>query len=86
MSKRSRLPDSLRWMEMGLTQADAAKRLNVSRSVVHRLFGDVISHTSSIQVASFVLINHESWEYCVIELTRTTAFCRKNVESASSFL
>ncbi|GFV84694.1 uncharacterized protein TNCV_4296761 [Trichonephila clavipes] len=41
MSERSRLPDSLRWravgwMEMGLSQVDAARRLNVSRSVVHR--------------------------------------------------
>ncbi|GFX63864.1 hypothetical protein TNCV_4345791 [Trichonephila clavipes] len=41
--ERSRLPDSLRWrvvgwMEMGLSQADAARRLNVSRSVVHRLW------------------------------------------------
>lgn len=43
MSERSRLPDSLRWqsvgwMEMGLSQADTARRLNVSRSVVHRLW------------------------------------------------
>ncbi|GFW29606.1 DDE_3 domain-containing protein [Trichonephila clavipes] len=35
MSERSRLPDSLRWrvvgwMEMGLSQADTAKRFNVS--------------------------------------------------------
>ncbi|GFX75957.1 HTH_Tnp_Tc3_2 domain-containing protein [Trichonephila clavipes] len=42
MSERSRLPDSLRWrvvewMEMELSQVDAAKRLNVSRSVVHHL-------------------------------------------------
>ncbi|GFW54388.1 transposable element Tcb2 transposase [Trichonephila clavipes] len=38
MSQRRRLPNSLRWravgwMEMGLSQADAARRLNVSRSV-----------------------------------------------------
>ncbi|GBN39223.1 hypothetical protein AVEN_1272-1 [Araneus ventricosus] len=43
MSRRSRLPDSLRrravgWMEMGLSQADAARRLNVSRSMVQRLW------------------------------------------------
>ncbi|GBM71743.1 hypothetical protein AVEN_269214-1 [Araneus ventricosus] len=41
MSRRSRLPDSLRWravgwMEMGLSQADAARRLNVSRGVVEQ--------------------------------------------------
>ncbi|GFX49046.1 DDE_3 domain-containing protein [Trichonephila clavipes] len=38
MSCRSRLLDSLRWqaigwMKMGLSQADAARRLNVSRSI-----------------------------------------------------
>ncbi|GFU35153.1 HTH_Tnp_Tc3_2 domain-containing protein [Trichonephila clavipes] len=43
MSQRRRLPNSLRWravgwMEMGLLQADAARRLNVSRSVVQRLW------------------------------------------------
>ncbi|GFW93844.1 transposable element Tcb2 transposase [Trichonephila clavipes] len=43
MSERSHLPDSLRWravgwMEMELSQADATRRLNVSRSVVHRLW------------------------------------------------
>ncbi|GBM09151.1 hypothetical protein AVEN_226675-1 [Araneus ventricosus] len=43
MSRRSRLPDSLRWravgwMEMGLSQADAARCLNASRSVVQRLW------------------------------------------------
>ncbi|GFV17043.1 hypothetical protein TNCV_655961 [Trichonephila clavipes] len=43
MSERSRLPDSLRWstvrwMEMGLSQAYAARRLDVSPSVVHRLW------------------------------------------------
>ncbi|GFW12730.1 hypothetical protein TNCV_3884401 [Trichonephila clavipes] len=42
MSERSRLADSLRWkvvgwMEMGLSQADAAKRLNVCRSGVYHL-------------------------------------------------
>ncbi|PRD29766.1 UNVERIFIED_CONTAM: hypothetical protein NCL1_28430 [Trichonephila clavipes] len=40
IAERSRLPDSLRWravgwMEMVLLQANAARRLNVSRSVVH---------------------------------------------------
>ncbi|GFW75125.1 transposable element Tcb2 transposase [Trichonephila clavipes] len=43
MSQRRRLPNSLRWravgwMEMGLSQADVARRLNVSRSVVQRLW------------------------------------------------
>ncbi|GFS62274.1 HTH_Tnp_Tc3_2 domain-containing protein [Trichonephila clavipes] len=43
MSQRRRLPNSLRWravgwMEMGLSQADAARRLNVSCSVVQRLW------------------------------------------------
>ncbi|GFW34451.1 uncharacterized protein TNCV_500691 [Trichonephila clavipes] len=43
MSERNSLSDSLRWrvvgwMEMGLSQADAARRFNVSRSVVHHLW------------------------------------------------
>ncbi|GFW24161.1 transposable element Tc3 transposase [Trichonephila clavipes] len=43
MSQRRRLPNSLRWravgwMEMGLSQVAAARRLNVSRSVVQRLW------------------------------------------------
>ncbi|GFU50283.1 transposable element Tcb2 transposase [Trichonephila clavipes] len=43
MSERSRLPDSLRWravgwMEMGLSQADTARRLNISPNAVHRLW------------------------------------------------
>ncbi|GBM02883.1 hypothetical protein AVEN_52055-1 [Araneus ventricosus] len=43
MSRRSRLLDSLRWravgwMEMGSSQAHAARRLNVSRIVVQRLW------------------------------------------------
>ncbi|GFW70722.1 paired domain-containing protein [Trichonephila clavipes] len=43
MSEKSRLPHSLRWRvvgwrEMGLSQADAAIRLNVSRGVVYRLW------------------------------------------------
>lgn len=51
MSRRSRLPDSLRWravgwMEMGLSQADAARRLNVSRSVVKRLWDQFQSEDS----------------------------------------
>ncbi len=42
MTERSRLPDTLRWqtvgwMEMGLSQADASRRLKVSRNVVHSL-------------------------------------------------
>ncbi|GFY01201.1 uncharacterized protein TNCV_5076681 [Trichonephila clavipes] len=45
MYERSRrLPDSLRWrvvgwMEMGLSQTDAARHLNVSRTVVHTISG-----------------------------------------------
>lgn len=51
MSRRSRLPDSLRWrsvgwMEMGLSQADAARRLDVSRSVVQRLWDQFQSDDS----------------------------------------
>ncbi|GBO15980.1 hypothetical protein AVEN_255781-1 [Araneus ventricosus] len=51
MSRRSRVPDSLRWravvwMEMGLSQADAARRLNVSRSVVQRLWDQYQSEDS----------------------------------------
>ncbi|GFT90602.1 paired domain-containing protein [Trichonephila clavipes] len=51
MSKRSRLSDSLRWrvvglLEMGLSKADTARRLNVSRSVVHRLWNQHLSEAS----------------------------------------
>ncbi|GFW25250.1 transposable element Tcb2 transposase [Trichonephila clavipes] len=51
MSRRRRLPNSLRWrtvgwMEMGLSQADAARRLNVSRSVVRRLWDQYQSEDS----------------------------------------
>ncbi|GFU85363.1 transposable element Tcb2 transposase [Trichonephila clavipes] len=51
MSQRRRLPNSLRWravgwMEMGLPQADAARRLNVSRSVVQRLWDQYQSEDS----------------------------------------
>ncbi|GFV77643.1 transposable element Tcb2 transposase [Trichonephila clavipes] len=51
MSQRRRLPNSLRWravgwMEMGLWQADAARRLNVSRSVVQRLWDQYQSEDS----------------------------------------
>ncbi|GFW02050.1 transposable element Tcb2 transposase [Trichonephila clavipes] len=51
MSERSRLPYSLRWravgwMKMGLSQADAARRLNVSRSVVHRLWNQYQTEVS----------------------------------------
>ncbi|GFU57307.1 transposable element Tcb2 transposase [Trichonephila clavipes] len=51
MFERSRLPDSLRWraagwMEMGFSQADAARHLNVSRSVVHRLWNQYQTETS----------------------------------------
>ncbi|GFX01283.1 transposable element Tcb2 transposase [Trichonephila clavipes] len=51
MSQRRRLPNSLRWqavgwMEMGLAQADVARRLNVSRSVVQRLWDQYQSEDS----------------------------------------
>ncbi|GFT51234.1 transposable element Tcb2 transposase [Trichonephila clavipes] len=51
MSQRRRLPNSLRWravgwMEMGLSQADVARRLNVSRSVVQRLWDQYQSEDS----------------------------------------
>ncbi|GFX99622.1 transposable element Tc3 transposase [Trichonephila clavipes] len=51
MSQRRRLPNSLRWravgwMKMGLSQADAARRLNVSRSVVQRLWDQYQSEDS----------------------------------------
>ncbi|GFV86228.1 paired domain-containing protein [Trichonephila clavipes] len=51
MSQRRRLPNSLRWravgwMEMGLSQADAARRLNVSRSVVQLLWDQYQSEDS----------------------------------------
>ncbi|GFU70449.1 uncharacterized protein TNCV_1116451 [Trichonephila clavipes] len=51
MSQRRRLPNLLRWravgwMEMGLSQADTARRLNVSRSVVQRLWDQYQSEDS----------------------------------------
>ncbi|GBN40835.1 hypothetical protein AVEN_274479-1 [Araneus ventricosus] len=51
MSRRSRLPDSLSWravgwMEMDLSQADVARRLNVSRSVIQRLWDQYQSENS----------------------------------------
>ncbi|GFX72285.1 transposable element Tcb2 transposase [Trichonephila clavipes] len=51
MSQRRRLPNSLRWravgwMEIGLSQADVARRLNVSRSVVQRLWNQYQSEDS----------------------------------------
>ncbi|GFV94911.1 transposable element Tcb2 transposase [Trichonephila clavipes] len=51
MSQRRRFPNSLRWravgwMEMGLSQADVARRLNVSRSVVQRLWDQYQSEDS----------------------------------------
>ncbi|GFV21799.1 paired domain-containing protein [Trichonephila clavipes] len=54
MSQRRRLPNSLRWravgwMEMGLSQADAARRLNVSRSVVQRLWDQYQSGRFCVQ-------------------------------------
>ncbi|GFV92381.1 paired domain-containing protein [Trichonephila clavipes] len=49
--ERSSFPDSLRsgvvgWMEKGLSQADAARHLNVSRSVVHCLWNQYQTEAS----------------------------------------
>ncbi|GFV92284.1 hypothetical protein TNCV_3951391 [Trichonephila clavipes] len=44
------------------------------------------SHTPSTHIGSFDLCDRARREYCVIEGTRATAFCRKVVESTSSFL
>ncbi|KFM71889.1 hypothetical protein X975_12123, partial [Stegodyphus mimosarum] len=46
-----RLPDSLRWraierMEIGMSQVNAARHLNVSRSVIHRLWNQFESEGS----------------------------------------
>ncbi|GFU67076.1 transposable element Tcb2 transposase [Trichonephila clavipes] len=51
MSERSGLLDSLRWravgwMEMGLLQTDAARRLNMSRIVIHRLWNQYQNEAS----------------------------------------
>ncbi|GFX30483.1 HTH_Tnp_Tc3_2 domain-containing protein [Trichonephila clavipes] len=51
MSERSRLHNSLRWravgrMEMGLSQADATRRLNVSRTVVPPLWNQYQTEAS----------------------------------------
>ncbi|GBM46695.1 hypothetical protein AVEN_244142-2-1, partial [Araneus ventricosus] len=45
--KRNCLPDSSRWLQMGLSQADAARRLNVSFSVVYRLWNQ-FPHENSV--------------------------------------
>ncbi|GFU65371.1 DDE_3 domain-containing protein [Trichonephila clavipes] len=51
MSERSRLPDYLRWrvvgwMEMWLSQTDATRHLNESRSVAHRLWNQYQTEAS----------------------------------------
>ncbi|KFM73103.1 hypothetical protein X975_01732, partial [Stegodyphus mimosarum] len=51
MSRRSRLPDllkwwAIRWLEKRMSQADAAKHLNVSRSVVRQLWNQSESKDS----------------------------------------
>ncbi|GFW61853.1 uncharacterized protein TNCV_4668781 [Trichonephila clavipes] len=51
MFERSRLSDSLRWRavggrEVGLSQADAARCLNMSRSVVHRFWNQYQTEAS----------------------------------------
>ena len=52
MFRKNRFPDSLQWravgwMETGLSQADAARRLNVSRSVVQRLWNQFQTRDST---------------------------------------
>ncbi|GFT40639.1 uncharacterized protein TNCV_3008121 [Trichonephila clavipes] len=46
MSERSHFHDSLRWMEMGLSQTDAARSLNVTRRGVHDLWNQYQTEAS----------------------------------------
>ncbi|GFT36344.1 transposable element Tcb2 transposase [Trichonephila clavipes] len=80
MSQIRRLPNSLRWravgwMEMGLSQADAARRLSVSRSVVQRLWDQYQSEDSVSRRP--VQADHESYNTC----EKTTTFKHQEEES-----
>ncbi|GFX23854.1 hypothetical protein TNCV_1788851 [Trichonephila clavipes] len=44
---------------MGLSQADAARRLNVSRSVVHRLWNQYQTEASVSRIHVLFQANHE---------------------------
>ncbi|GFV02088.1 transposable element Tcb2 transposase [Trichonephila clavipes] len=100
MSQRRRLPNSLRWravgwMEMGLSQADAARRLNVSRSVVQRLWDqyqseDSVSRrpvpgrpraTQHLQKTVFQLFRHEGEEPLLCRSSLQTTFKHQEEES-----
>lgn len=55
MCRRRRLSDLIKWwvvgwMKMGLAQADAARRLNVSRSVAQRLWDQFESENSIMRI------------------------------------
>ncbi|GFV91328.1 HTH_Tnp_Tc3_2 domain-containing protein [Trichonephila clavipes] len=63
MSRRSSLPDSLRWrevewMEMGLPQTGTTKLLNVSHSVVRRLW-DQYQYDDSQSRRQILQADHE---------------------------
>ena len=60
---RSRLLDSLKWravgwMEIELSQADAAKYLNVSRSVIHQLWDQYLFEGSMSRRRSRLTSSH----------------------------
>ncbi|GFW84046.1 uncharacterized protein TNCV_1662131 [Trichonephila clavipes] len=98
MSQRRRLPNSVKvagsWMDgMGLSQADAARRLNVSRSVVQRLW----DHQSEDSVSRrpvpgrprattpaedrFQLFRHEGEEPLLCRSSLQTTFKHQEEES-----
>ncbi|GFW64359.1 uncharacterized protein TNCV_273831 [Trichonephila clavipes] len=94
MSQRRRLTNSLRWravgwMEMGLSQADVARRLNVSRSVVQRLWDQTnpkvlpedlfqADHElQHLQKTVFSLFRHEGEEPLLCRSSETTASERR---------
>ncbi|GFX91736.1 paired domain-containing protein [Trichonephila clavipes] len=99
MSQRRRLPNSLRWravgwMEMGLSQADAARRPNVSRSVVQRLWDQYQSEDSCpedlfqadhelqhLQKTVFQLFRHEGEEPLLCRSSLQTTFKHQEEES-----
>lgn len=61
MYRKSRLPDSLSWQAIGwieipLLEADAARRFNVSRFVVHRLCSQITSKDSVSKTPVLVIL------------------------------